>query len=194
MKIDLHVHTSNRSHCANSTEIEMIETAMGCGLNAIAITDHHRLVPPERLEVLNRKYAPFRIFRGIEINADQEDWLVLGLQDSALEREDWTYPELFTFVRSRGGILVLAHPFRFHADVGVDLKHFPPDAVEIHSNNIRGENVPKIRRLADDLKIPTLSNSDAHHTRLLGKYFNQITSIVIDEASILGQIQASSSI
>ena len=194
MKIDLHVHTSNRSECAKSNENEMVETAIGSGLNGIAITDHHRLVPTERLTSLNRRYAPFHIYCGIEINADQEDWLVLGLQDSTLERKDWNYIELHTFVRSKGGVLVLAHPFRYRAHVGVNLKRYPPDAIELRSNNIRSENVPNIRRLAEELKLPTLTNSDAHHTSALGKYYNPFPSSAIDEGAILTQIRAGTTV
>ncbi len=177
MKIDLHVHTSERSECAKSKEIEMIETAISCGLDAIAITDHHRLVPAGHLAGLNEQYAPFRIYRGVEICADQEDWLVLGLEDTALERNDWNYFDLYNFVRSKGGVLVLAHPFRFHPYVSINLKNCRPDAIEMRSNNIRAENISKIQQMADDLKIPTLSNSDAHHIQSLGIYFNQFDSL-----------------
>jgi len=46
MKIDLHVHTTERSLCADSSEQEQILTAIERGLDAIVITDHGRLVPP----------------------------------------------------------------------------------------------------------------------------------------------------
>jgi predicted metal-dependent phosphoesterase TrpH len=191
MKIDLHVHTSDRSQCAKSDEIEMIEASIRQGLHAIAITDHHRLVPQARLTELNEKFAPFQIYHGVEIFADQEDWLVLGLQDLKLEREDWTYSDLHKFVRSQGGLLVLAHPYRYHNDVSVNLKQFPPDAIEVRSNNIRAENMVKIQQLAEALKLPTLSNSDAHHTSSLGKYYNNFKAPALSETTVLEQIRSS---
>jgi histidinol phosphatase-like PHP family hydrolase len=67
MKTDLHVHAKERSACGQSSEEEMIQAALACGLDGLAFTDHHRLVSPARLEELNRAYASFRVFCGIEI-------------------------------------------------------------------------------------------------------------------------------
>jgi len=172
MKIDFHIHTSERSSCAKSDESAQIETAIRSGLDAIAITDHYRLVPPDELALLNQRYSPFMILTGIEITADHEDWLVLGLPDPTLESMGWTYPDLHRYVRGHGGILTLAHPYRYRPDIQVDLHRYPPDAIEVRSNNIRSELVPSIRSLAQELQIAMLCNSDAHVTASIGKYYN----------------------
>ena len=86
--IDFHVHTAERSTCAIASQTEQIQKAIQSGLQAIAITDHSRLVPVHELERLNRIYAPFRILNGIEITADGEDWLVLGITDKLVEKEN----------------------------------------------------------------------------------------------------------
>ncbi len=112
MKIDLHVHSKERSVCGRASEEEQIRAAIDAGLDAIVFTDHHRLISAERLQQLNEKYAPFRIFGGIEITLDGEDVLILGVQDPALESMNWSYPSLHAFVRARGGFIALAHPFR----------------------------------------------------------------------------------
>ena len=189
MKIDFHVHTSNRSSCARSDEILMIEQAIASGLDAVAITDHNLLVPPDRLAALNSRYAPFQILHGVEVVADQEDWLVLGARDRIYQREDWSYPDLWRQVRSAGDVLVLAHPFRYHATVYADLQHYPPDAIESQSNNIRPELVSKIHLLAESLGLPTLVNSDAHHTSSLGKYFNYYAEPWLSEDQIFAKIR-----
>ncbi|MBE9507716.1 MAG: PHP domain-containing protein, partial [Chloroflexi bacterium] len=111
MKIDLHVHAKERSDCAIDGEEEIIRAAIAYGLGGLAFTDHQRLVPPERLAELNRRYAPFRVFGGIEITLlDGEDMLVLGVHDRELEARDWNYQDLFGFVREQNGFLALAHP------------------------------------------------------------------------------------
>jgi hypothetical protein len=84
MKIDLHVHTRERSPCACSSTDEMILAAVDRGLDGLVITDHDRLVPTEDLAYLNAKYAPFRVFGGIEVTTRGEHVLVLGVQDEAL--------------------------------------------------------------------------------------------------------------
>jgi histidinol phosphatase-like PHP family hydrolase len=65
MKIDLHVHCQERSACGKATEEAQVQAAIAAGLDAIVFTDHHRLMPLERLECLNQQYAPFRVFGGI---------------------------------------------------------------------------------------------------------------------------------
>jgi len=172
MKIDFHVHTSERSACATAPAAEQIKKAIAAGLNGIAITDHHHLVHPVELAKYNQIYAPFKIFGGIEITADHEDWLVLGVSDTSLESENWAYPDLQHYVHSKGGIIILAHPYRYRTHLSVDVLANPPDAIEIRSNNIRIENVPRILQLASQLHLPTLCNSDAHSTSNLGRYYN----------------------
>ncbi|MEA2008955.1 MAG: PHP-associated domain-containing protein [Chloroflexota bacterium] len=172
MKIDLHVHTKERSACGRSSEIEQIQAAIDAGLDAIAFTDHERLAPAKRLVQLNEIYAPFRIFNGVEININSEHILVFGIHDSKLESMDWRYPELHAFVRERGGLLAVAHPFRFHPELRLDIEHFPPDAVEAYSTSTPLEAAERILNLTARLDIPTMSNSDSHVTHTLGKHYN----------------------
>lgn len=186
MKIDLHVHSSERSPCAKSEEEEQIRAAIACGLDAIVFTDHGRLVPQTRLEALNRKYAPFRIFGGVEITVqEKEDVLVLGIQDPALESWEWDYSALHTFVRQHSGWLAIAHPFRYRPTINVDVEHYPPDALEVCSTNVpRGER-QHIREIAKWLGIQVVCNSDAHVTQSLGVAYNCLNEIPADEADLV---------
>lgn len=190
MKIDLHVHTKERSSCGASSEEEQIRTAIDTGLDAIAFSDHDRLAPLERLRELNDKYVPFRIFSGIEVSVwnkrflASEHLLVLGIHDAALENRDWTYPALHQFVRESGGFIALAHPFRFSPTIGIALERFPPDALEAYSNNISG-NSERICSLAQQLGVNILSNSDAHHTNFLGQYYNALERTPANEQELV---------
>jgi predicted metal-dependent phosphoesterase TrpH len=173
MKIDLHVHTRERSPCARSSTDEMIRAAVDRGLDGLAITDHDRLVPTEDLAYLNAKYAPFRIFGGIEVTTHGEHVLVLGIHDEALEDRWWAYPDLHAFVQARGGFLALAHPFRFsRGRLEVDVERFPPDALEVHSLNTPRRAERRIRQIAAHLDVLLLSNSDAHHRHDVGAYYS----------------------
>jgi histidinol phosphatase-like PHP family hydrolase len=185
MKIDLHVHAQERSRCARAGEEEMIQAAIGRGLDGIAFTDHHRLVPSQRLKELNQKYASLRVFGGIEISVSGEDVLVLGLHDVELETQEWTYPELHTFVRRRDGFLVLAHPFRFHNAISIDLESYPPDAIELCSVNIKSGDQDRIRALAERLDLRLLCNSDAHRAKDVGCYYNLLSQVVANDAELV---------
>jgi histidinol phosphatase-like PHP family hydrolase len=174
MKADLHVHSSERSACGRDTEVSQIRAAIALGLDAIAFTDHHHLVPAARLEEMNREYAPFKIYRGIEITAQREDWLVFGVNAPELESENWEYAALADFVHQRGGFIALAHPFRYAASVQVDIRKTPPDGIEVQSLNTPKERADEIRKIAKQYGLALLENSDAHVSSNVGKYYNHL--------------------
>lgn len=115
-----------------------------------------------------------------------------GVGEPRLESEDWSYVDLHRFVRSKGGFIVLAHPYRYRPNLSVDLFVSPPDAIEIRSNNIRGEFVPRIQELANRLGLPTLCNSDAHSTGSLGRYYNIVSSEHSGSEFVLNALRAGS--
>lgn len=178
MKVDFHVHASERSGCAVNGEEEMIRAARAAGLDAIVFTDHHRLVSPMRLAELNARYAPFRIYGGVEITTQEgEDCLVYGVQDSLLESGEWKYRELVIFVRERGGFVVLAHPFRYVPEIRVDLSDCPPDGIEVRSRNTPPAREVEIREIAGRYGLAMLCNSDAHSVQSVGGFFNEVSEL-----------------
>lgn len=191
MKIDLHTHTSEHSGCAVSTEKEQIEAAIRYGLDAIAITNHNVLCDLEHIAELNKKYAPFKIYPGIEIKPKNynEDFIVLGVHDDDLEKRVWDYEDLHCFVRERNGYLLLCHPYRFHDSVTEAVFTYIPDAVEIHSTNIGRCDYGKIAELAKKLNIRTVTNSDAHSMRHIGVYYNILDAKVETEAELVSELK-----
>jgi predicted metal-dependent phosphoesterase TrpH len=186
VKIDLHVHSSERSTCGQAGEVEQVKAAVAAGLDAIVFTDHGKLAPSGRLNHLNQQFAPFRVFGGIEISLE-EDFLVVGLQDRELEMACWTYPELHAYTRQYGGYLILAHPFRYHPGIYVDIEQFHPDGIEIYSVNTPPPWQTHIRELSQKHHINLFSNSDAHNTSSLGFFYNEIPGF---PASDLELVQA----
>lgn len=185
MKIDLHVHASERSGCAiASTEIQ-VRAAIAARLDAIAFTDHHRLVPRSHLAELNQQYSPFKIYTGIEITSEREDWLVLGVNDPRLEREDWRYSDLAGYVRNLGGFIILAHPFRYAPQINTNLEANPPDGIEISSYNTSPTREEDIRLFAARHGLALFSNSDAHSSNRFGKYYNEVSYLPATDLELL---------
>lgn len=174
MKVDLHMHTQERSACGDVPEDVQIRAAIDAGLDGIALTDHRRLPPEKHLDTLRALYAPLRIFCGIEMTVDDEDIVVLGVYDTALEKDDWNYRDLYDFVTPRGGVLILAHPFRYRPTVRIPVELYPPHAVEIYSCNIAPENADRIAAFAHSIQRPCVSNSDAHGPHVIGHYYTQL--------------------
>lgn len=187
-RFDLHVHAAERSACASSYEEAQIQAAIAAGMQGIAFTDHHALVGPARLEELNRMYAPLRIYTGIEVTAETEDWLVLGVHDPCLTRTDWRYRDLARFAREQGGFIALAHPFRYAHSIHADLAACPPDGIEIQSLNTPARYQDEIRELARKLGIALLSNSDSHGASSVGRYFNELPQIPKDDRALVEEL------
>ncbi len=184
-KLDLHVHAAERSPCAVSREEDQIRSAIAAGMHGMAFTDHHKLVDPARLAELNLRFAPFRIYTGIEVTSSHEDFLVLGLQDAALQRENWDYIELVDYVRQRGGFIILAHPFRYAASIQADIQRRPPDGIELESFNTPAGRAEDIRTLAARFGLKMLRNSDAHQSARVGRYFNQFERLPADDVELV---------
>ncbi len=185
MKIDLHVHSSERSGCAKIDEEHQIQAALRAGLDGLAITDHNRLVPAPRLAELKAKYAPFRIFTGIEVDADNEHWLVIGVHNALLEKPGWSYPELRGFVHRRGGFIALAHPFRYASEIHTDISLYPPDGIELKSFNTPTQWEMEIRAIAEKSGLALLQNTDAHFEGQIGAYYNELPGLAEDDQELV---------
>jgi histidinol phosphatase-like PHP family hydrolase len=185
LKIDLHVHAKERSNCARIDEESQIRAAIQAGLDGLALTDHMKLVPTRRLVELNEKYAPFHIYTGIEVEADKEHWVVLGVHDLSLEIDGWHYPDLHQRVREKGGFIALAHPFRYVPHIRADLEKYPPDGIEISSFNTPTAHEAEIRALAARLGLVLLRNTDAHFAGQIGAYYNELPGAARDDQELL---------
>lgn len=186
MKIDLHLHCSERSSCSIATEQQHIKAAIENGLDAIVITDHDKLVPEEHLKELNEKYYPFKIFGGIEIRTEPygEDVLVIGVKERLLQEKKWTYEELYGFVKERGGFIVLCHPYRYSSEIKLPIEKFIPDGIELHSTNIGRCDNNIIKALAKRLGCKLLGNSDGHNEKHTGIFYNIIDGNPSTEAEL----------
>ena len=191
MRVDLHIHTSERSACARSRAVEQLAAARDCGLDAVAITDHHALLPAAERSRLHALFPEILILPGIEISLDDayEDILVIGVDHPDLERCTWSWPDLHAFGHEHGGLLILAHPFRFLPKIGIDLDAYPPDAIEGYSANIQPRNHRKIRQVAARLGVPLVANSDAHYVVSIGTYANRLESRATSSAEIIAAIR-----
>ena len=193
MIIDLHCHTIERSACSIVGEEAIIRRAVRLGLGGVAFTDHGCLPPPGRLEELNRKYHPFRVFAGIEISVftteKWQDFLVIGLNDPVLESTEWTYPGLMKYVRQKGGWAALAHPFRYRPDLPREIMDDPPDALEMYSTNIKPGLASRIAATAEKWGCQVIGASDAHTLEDVGYRTIVLSRPAASDAELLVQLK-----
>jgi predicted metal-dependent phosphoesterase TrpH len=191
MLVDLHVHTAERSGCAMSPAVDQLAAACDAGLGAVAVTDHHELTTPAIRAEWRAQFPNLLVLPGIEITLDDEceDILVVGLDDRMLVRGSWSWRDLQWYVREHGGLTILAHPFRFADEIGIDLDESPPDAIEAWSSNIKPGDTERIRRIADRLGPPVVANSDAHWTEAVGGWANRLHGPAESVAEVLDAIR-----
>ena len=178
--------------CSTANDDQMVRAAIEHGLDAIVFTDHNRLVPPARIEELNREFAPFKIFGGIEAPVAEEHVVVLGVHEPEIEDTWWEYPDLYDFVKQRDGLLIMAHPYRWSGELTINLYNYPPDAVEINSSNMGLCDAQKIEQLIVELGCHRVINSDAHATELVGIFYNELDTTPATEKDLLEIIKSGS--
>lgn len=190
MLLDLHVHCSQRSPCGRSGEEEVIQSAVGFGLGGIFFTDHERNAPAGRLSELNARYAPFKIFKGIEVSAGSEHIVVLGMESPELEKQNfWTYPALRRFVSRGGGFMILAHPYRY-GPVADEIFDNPPDAIELRSGNTEPENESLIADAARRMRCGMVCASDAHLAGNVGMHHIVLEEPARDEGEVISALKS----
>jgi len=190
--LDLHVHYRVRLRRQETHEEEAVQRAIAIGLSGLAFTEHHQMLPPERIATLNAQYAPFRVFSGVEVNCKGEDLLVFGIRHPKLDAPWNTFRQLHGFVKSHDGAICLAHPYRRRDFIQIDTSisaEYRLDAVEVRSRNTPPDAEDAIRRCAGRIKATLLSNSDAHQPRRVGSHCNQATRLPADDRQLAQMIR-----
>ena len=197
---ETHLHTNRGSKCGNSTPREMVEANIAAGYAGMFVTDHNwggncgiersayhwgdyiRAFASGYEEA--REYGAsvgFSVFWGYEagfgngLGCPGTEVLVYGVTPQWLmdhpEIETMPLPEHCALVRSAGGLIVHAHPFREREYIP-EIRLFPRDvcAVEAvnagHSRPETKENVPEFDRraiaYAKEHHFPVTAGSDIH--------------------------------
>ncbi len=189
MKVDCHLHTSEFSTCAKSSEAEQLDAALAYGLDAVFITDHNHLADSDHIARLDEHYRPLglAVYGGIEVTLRQggDDVVVLGVHDKRLNDGFDTYSELYSFAREHGGYISLCHPFRYWDGVYIPVVEQKPDAIELRSSNIGRCDQAKIVELAQRVGARLVGNSDGHRTEDVGIYHNILHRECATEREIL---------
>ncbi|MER3487397.1 MAG: DNA polymerase/3'-5' exonuclease PolX [Chloroflexota bacterium] len=184
---DLHAHTT-WSADGRSTLEEMALAALARGYAYLAVTDHAHHLRQGRLEAqdaeieaLNRRLAPFRLLRGVEVNIRADG--SLDLPDEVLAQREWVVASIHTSFGRDPTARVLAAMDNPHVDcVGhptgrkigrregypLDLERVLDRAVEtgtaleINSQPDRLDLPDCLARLAGEAGVALVVASDAH--------------------------------
>jgi predicted metal-dependent phosphoesterase TrpH len=174
-RADIHMHSTSSDGFATVHQI-LGYVARKQLLDVIAITDHD--VMDSSLWAYNHRHNyPFDIIPGVEVSS--ADGHVLALWVTNPIEPGMSLKDTTTAIHKQGGVAILAHPFeaivcpsaawsylrnpQIIVEAGID-------AIEIHNAGAftPGNNL-LARRLANQLGLPTVGNSDGHSIQAIGR-------------------------
>ena len=199
MRIDLHIHTSPRSACSYIDPLELIKEAQRLNLDGICLTEHQVLWDSGDVEKLARE-GGIKIFRGNEFTTNQGDILVFGLYKDI--KELLRIQELSEEVKTAGGFMIAAHPFRGFKTFGIGQLQMTVaqackrkvlefvDAVEVGNGKLSPDENEMARKVSEQLDLPGTGGSDAHRVDEVGKWLTVFEKEIQDENQLVAELHA----
>ena len=183
---ETHLHTCEASACGRVHGEDYIRYMMDKGYSGIIVTDHffngntcisQDLPWKERVDVYASGYEralkaaeglDFTVMFGVEVNFQKDEYLLYGIDKEWIkaheEMMDMTRHELHDAIRSAGGVMIQAHPYR-ERDYLSDIKLVPAsaiDGIEVYN----AANKPNMNALGYELAVrlgvPMTAGSDIH--------------------------------
>jgi predicted metal-dependent phosphoesterase TrpH len=171
LRVDLHVHS--RFSPDGRANLEAIVDQIGvAGLQGFALTDHNTLAGHRRLAELRTRFPMYWLLPGVEVSTVEGHLLVYGV--SELPPIHAPLADTLDWVRSRGGVGVLAHPFRWSHGVGRHLAETSAVAA-IETSNGHNSEVANARAelVAARRGLGHTGGSDAHDVREVGRAYTE---------------------
>jgi len=199
MRIDLHIHTSPRSACSYIDPPELIQEARRLKLDAICLTEHQVLWDSDDVDKLAGD-GGIKIFRGNEFTTNQGDMLVFGLYKDI--KELLMIQELRDEVKTAGGFMIAAHPFRGFKTFGIGQLQMTVeqackrkalefvDAIEVGNGKLSPDENDMARKVAQKLGLPGTAGSDAHRVDEVGQWLTVFEKEIRNERELVQELHA----
>lgn len=174
-RADIHMHTTASDGFHTVREVLDHIARMGT-LDVIAVTDHD-VLDSSLWAYAHRADYPFDIIPGVEVSS--ADGHVLALWVTRPIPAGMSLAETAAAIHEQGGMAILAHPFELVVCTEAVMRHLRQpelvreagiDAIEIHNAGALtpGNNI-LAQRLARQLHMPVVGNSDAHSLSAIGR-------------------------
>lgn len=194
LRFDPHVHTEASYDAAGSVGA-VLAAAETAGLDAVAITDHDTTTGAARALEAAPEYDVL-VVPGVELST--ADGHLLGLGVTTAPPVGLPLPESVRWIRNRGGLAVVPHPFQVsrHGVRERDLSDC--DGVETFNPwAVTGIQNARAASFADRRDYPRLGGSDAHRPATIGTTYTNVTvdpparsGVGVDVDDLLAAIEA----
>ena len=193
MLIDMHVHTNRYSSCSILDPFDLVHRASELRLSGIVITEHHHIWSQGEIEELKRgTNSELLILRGQEVYSSAGHLLIFGYYGKF--QEYFPVEEIVAKVHSKGGIVIVAHPFRDGNNIGEDpeklkRKFACVDGIEVLSANQTKEENSYGKKVWEAFGIVGMGGSDAHSVEVVGKYLTWFQNTIRNEDDLVREIK-----
>jgi len=179
INVDLHVHTTYSFDSSIQPKTIVEQLYVHPFIKAVAITDHNRVEGYIKVKQLASAYPDILIIPGVEIATFDGDLIVLGVAE--LPSQPWTVENVIDFAKERGGIVIVAHPYRAYG-LGDLAKNYDVDAIEVLNGALSSQLNKMAENLAKEMGLPGVAGSDAHNADELWSVYTEVqASSDIDE-------------
>ena len=188
VRFDMHVH-SRHSPDGRLTVQQLVEQAAFAGLSGFALTDHNTVDGQREIPGAVAAFPRVLIVPGVEVSTREGHLLVYGV--SELPPVGEPLDKTTEWVRSRGAISVLAHPFRWSHGagrrVGAGVQVDGVETVNGHSGELANA---KAAFLAARRGLPVLAGSDTHRSGEIGSAATEFQEEVASVEDVWQQIRS----
>ena len=183
---ELHLHTVQGSKCGKSTGAEHVRRYADLGYTGVVVTDHffngNCAVPPdlpwdEKIRLFAKGYEDAKeegdkigltVWFGFEFQYGWNHYLTYNISPETLiahpEIMDMQLKEYVRWVKSEGGYVIHAHPFRLPGSTIIELDQ-EVDAIEVLNANRPDEESDLALGYAKLFGLPTVYGSDCHNIK-----------------------------
>lgn len=187
VRLDLHVHSRHSPDSDLSVEA-IVARLVSAGLNGFALTDHNSVAGLEELAHFQAQHSSLVLVPGVEVSTADGHLLAYGISEAPPPHRP--VRETVAWVRDRGGLSSLAHPFRLSHGVGRSLAEgVDADAIE----SLNGHTAPRRNQKAAEVvvrrRLGVTAGSDAHELGDLGRVFTEFPEGTVDAVGVLRSIR-----
>jgi len=188
VRLDLHVHSRHSPDSALPVEV-IAARLVDVGLNGFALTDHNSVAGHAELPVLRERFPGFILVPGVEVSTVEGHLLAYGISEAPPAERHVT--ETIDWVRERGGVSVLAHPFRFSHGVGSAIAG---SARVTAIETVNGHNSPRANRnaaaVAKRRGLGGTGGSDVHELSDLGRAYTEFAEGTRSVDAVLSSLRS----
>ncbi len=173
VRIDLHVH-AQWSPDSRLTLEAIVGRLSYVGLRGFALTDHNTVAGHAALAELRARHPEYLYLPGVEVSAREGHLLGYGVTEAPPPHRP--VAETVEWIEGRGGVAVLAHPYRWTHGVGRKVASQARVRV-LESRNGHNSEIAnaKAELTAAQRQLATTGGSDAHDLGDLGRAFTEWT-------------------